>query len=69
MVTVRNTTLSQLCTRPLERSSSSTKRFQHMGHVQRSHLPGSGKLLQSEIQHQQYLVQVGIEKDTNDVGS
>ena len=30
MMTVRNTTLSQLCTRPLERGSSGTKRFQHM---------------------------------------
>ena len=38
MVTVRNTTLSQLCTRPLEHSSSSTKRFQLMGHVTWEHL-------------------------------
>ena len=29
MVKVKNTALSQLCTRPLKRSSSSTKRFQH----------------------------------------
>ena len=30
METVRNTILSQLCTRPLEQGSSSTKRFPHM---------------------------------------
>ena len=30
MMTVRKKTHSQLCTRPLERGSSSTKRFQHM---------------------------------------
>ena len=38
MVTVKNTILSQLCTRPLKRSSSSTKRFQHTGHMTWQHL-------------------------------
>ena len=38
MVTVNATILSQLCTRPLERSSSSTKRFQHTGQVTWQHL-------------------------------
>ena len=38
MVTVRNTILSQLCTRPLEQGSSSTKRFPHMERMVWRHL-------------------------------
>ena len=67
-----NITISQLCTRPLKHSSSSIKRFLDFPWsvwydiiwVQRSHLSGSGKSVQWEVQHKQRFVQVGVEIGT-----
>ena len=64
----RNTTLSQLCTRPLEQSSSSTKRFPPMELMIWHHLSTKVTLIWrwQATKIKQRFVQVGLEIGTKD---